>query len=106
MNQSLDTKYRLQIALKNYRESIESVNQAQSELDSDYKPVLQQIQQHEESRLNFAKYNLVKFMKHMESLGRGFQTMGETATAEAEKCTFELTSFIAKNKSVAEFPTE
>ena len=43
MNQSLDTKYRLQIALKNYRESIESVNQAQSELDSDYKPVLQQI---------------------------------------------------------------
>ena len=32
--------------------------------------------------------------------------MGETATAEAEKCTFELTSFIAKNKSVSEFPTE
>ena len=40
MNQSLDTKYRLQVALKNYRESIESLNKAQSELDSDYKPVL------------------------------------------------------------------
>ena len=40
MNQSLDAKYRVQIGLKNYRESIEELNQAQLDLENDYKPLL------------------------------------------------------------------
>ena len=44
MNNSLNTKHKVQVAQKNYRESITELNQAQSELDTDYKPILQQIQ--------------------------------------------------------------
>ena len=40
MNQSLNTKYKVQVALKNYKESITELNQAQFEMENDYKPIL------------------------------------------------------------------
>lgn len=43
MNHSLNTKYKAQVAQKNYKESIEELNQAQADIDNEYKPILQQI---------------------------------------------------------------
>lgn len=41
MNHSLNTKYKAQVAQKNYKESIEELNQAQADIDNEYKPILQ-----------------------------------------------------------------
>ena len=41
MNNSLNTKYKAQVAQKNYKESIEELNQAMKDIDGDYKPLLQ-----------------------------------------------------------------
>ena len=73
MNKSLQTKYKVQVALKNYKESIEELNQAQFDMENEYKPILQQIQQYEESRINFTKYNYDKFLKHAQGLGASLQ---------------------------------
>lgn len=45
------------------------VNERIKLLHSDYCPHLQKLQQLEESRINFMKYNLEKMMKHMSSFG-------------------------------------
>ena len=44
MDKSLNTKFKSQTAEKNYKESIEEMNQAYEEIESEYKPILQQIQ--------------------------------------------------------------
>jgi len=61
------------VALKNYKESIEELNQAQFDMENEYKPILQQIQQYEESRINFTKYNYDKFLKHAQGFGASLQ---------------------------------
>ena len=43
MNKSLETKYKVQVALKNYKESIDELNQAQFDMENEYRPILQQI---------------------------------------------------------------
>ena len=68
MNKSLQTKYKVQVALKNYKESIDELNQAQFDMENEYRPILQQIQQYEESRINFIKYNYDKFLKQAATL--------------------------------------
>lgn len=68
MNKSLQTKYKVQVALKNYKESIDELNQAQFDMENEYRPILQQIQQYEESRINFTKYNYDKFLKQAATL--------------------------------------
>ena len=72
----MNTKYQVQVALKNYKESITEINQAQFEMENDYKPILQQIQQYEESRINFTKYNFDKFLKHVAALGKKINDHG------------------------------
>ena len=42
-------------------------------MENEYKPILQQIQQYEESRINFTKYNYDKFLKHAQGLGASLQ---------------------------------
>lgn len=44
-------------------------------------------------------------MRHITSLGRSVVGMGENATNQAESCTFELNSFITRNKGTKAFPT-
>ena len=40
MNNSLNTKYKVQSALKCYKDSIKDLNQSQFEMENDYKPIL------------------------------------------------------------------
>lgn len=68
MNKSLETKYKVQVALKNYKESIDELNQAHFEMDTEYRPILQQIQQYEESRINFMKYNYFNLLQHLQTV--------------------------------------
>ena len=40
MNNSLNTKYKVQSALKAYKDSIKDLNQSQFEMENDYNPIL------------------------------------------------------------------
>ena len=40
MNDSVNTKYKSQMAEKDYKQSIEELNQAYDELESEYRPIL------------------------------------------------------------------
>ena len=44
MNNSLNTKYKVQVALTEYKQSVKDLNEAQEKITNDYKPILQQIQ--------------------------------------------------------------
>ena len=66
MNESVNTLYQTQQAEQRYKETIENLNKAKDEMENDYKAVLQQLQQYEESRINYTKYNFDKFLKHVQ----------------------------------------
>lgn len=108
MNNSLNTKYKVQSALKSYKDSIKDLNQSQFEMENDYKPILQQIQQYEESRINFTKYNFDKFIKHIAGLGKKIQEHGTESQKSIQTTNndIELNSFIENHLSQTEFPTE
>ena len=58
-------KYKAEVASQTYKQSIEATNNIVRILNLDYTPQLQKLQQLEESRINFMKYNLEKLMKHI-----------------------------------------
>lgn len=108
MNKSLQTKYKVQVALKNYKESIEELNQAQFDMENEYKPILQQIQQYEESRINFTKYNYDKFLKHAQGLGASLQDQESLGLKQlqSQNSDQELNTFIQQHLTEARFPSE
>jgi ABC-type hemin transport system substrate-binding protein len=63
-NQTLNVKYKAELASQEYKKAVEQVNQQLARFSQEYRPVMQRLQQGEESRINFLKYNLEKFMKH------------------------------------------
>ena len=69
-NLTLHTKYKAELSAQDYKKEVESTNKFLAEFEDEYKPLLQRIQQDEESRINFLKYNFEKFLKHMSQLGR------------------------------------
>lgn len=40
MNHSLNTKYKVQVALKDYKDSVEELNQAIFDIENEYRPIL------------------------------------------------------------------
>lgn len=58
-------KYKAEVASQTYKQSIEATNNMIRVIKLDYAPQLQKLQQLEESRINFMKYNLEKMMKHI-----------------------------------------
>ena len=65
----MTVKYKAEVASQAYKKAIEGVNNQVSKLHKEYCPNLQKLQQLEESRINFMKYNLEKMMKHIANLG-------------------------------------
>ena len=59
--------------------SINEVNQILFELQTEYKPMLTQIQNYEESRINFTIHNFEKFYKHTSNLGKQLFEQGTVA---------------------------
>ena len=89
-----------------YKESIFDVNDAIFKLKKEYGAELGQLQQFEEARINFMKYSLDKFMRHMSQLGITLTT--EAATLQ-NHCQFinsatDVKLFISENRSELEFP--
>ena len=62
-------KYKAEVASQAYKKAIENVNNQVLTLKTEYSQHLQKLQQLEEARINFMKYNLEKMMKHISSLG-------------------------------------
>ena len=58
-------KYKAEVASQTYKQSIEATNNMIRVIKLYYAPQLQKLQQLEESRINFMKYNLEKMMKHI-----------------------------------------
>lgn len=70
-------------------------------MDNDYYPWLLQLQQLEEARINFMKYNLEKMMKHLSQMGT---KITDQAAVLQESSQFvssdtDLKLFISENKS-------
>ena len=108
MNKSLETKYKVQVALKNYKESIDELNQAQFDMENEYRPILQQIQQYEESRINFMKYNYDNFLKHVQTTCPKLedQESVQMHQLQNQNCGKELTVFIQQHTTENRFPNE
>ena len=45
--------------------------------ESSYQPILQRIQESDDSSINFLKYNLEKLARYFDSLGKDFKVKGE-----------------------------
>ena len=76
------------------------------DIEGDYKPMLQQIQQHEESRINFTKYSIDKFVKHFQLLGKSVADHGNETYQKVQTCNSktELNKFIEQHSTEREFP--
>jgi len=46
-------------------------------MNKEYRPLLQQIQESEEGRINFTKYNFDKFAKHLYNFGLKIKDQGQ-----------------------------
>ena len=69
-NQTLNIKYKAELASQEYKKEVDTLNGLLGQFADEYKPLLQRLQQSEESRINFFKYNLEKFIKQMHTLGK------------------------------------
>ena len=68
-NQTLNVKYRAELASQDYKLEVEKMNDFLVTLNKDYKPLLHKIQLAEEQRIEFQKNNIEKFIKHFFTLG-------------------------------------
>lgn len=76
-NQTLNVKYKAEMSAQEYKKEIEIHNQHLLKFADEYKPLLQRLQQGEESRINFQKYNFEKFLKHLGFLGKELSERGK-----------------------------
>lgn len=63
---TLNVKYRAEISCQEYRAEIDNFNKALDQAEIDYKPLLQNLESNEESRINFVKYSMEKSLKMFE----------------------------------------
>jgi len=63
-NKALNIKYKTEVALQDYKQEIEYLNNLINDTDRKYKPCLVALQQQEERRVNFVKYTMEKFLNY------------------------------------------
>eukprot|EP00347_Sterkiella_histriomuscorum_P007183 403349944 len=104
-NQTLNVKYKTELASQDYKREVEYVNQQLSRFDSEYKPLLQKLQQNEESRINFLKYGFEKFLKHQTSIGSHLKDKSQDIQSSVSMINSEtdLKIFIDEYKTYALF---
>ena len=83
-------------------------NRAVKALHAEYCPHLQKLQQLEESRINFMKYNLEKMMKHFAALGLKIQNQAKVVQEQTQfiSSVTDIKLFINENRSSEELPHE
>ena len=77
-------------------------------MENEYRPILQQIQQYEESRINFTKYNYDKFLKHAQGLAVNLEAQEGLSLKQLQNqnCDLELSAFIQQHLTDNRFPSE
>ena len=101
-------KYKAEVASQTYKKAIEGVNNQVKLLHNDYCPNLQKLQQLEESRINFMKYNLEKMMKHICSFGLKTSNQSKVIQEQTQFISSEtdIKLFVNENRSEMEVPKE
>lgn len=99
-------KYKAEVATQTYRQSLDHLNSIIGKIDSSYKPELQKLQQLEEARINFTKYNLEKLMKHLNLLGLKISSSANTLVDQSQFISSEtdIKLFINEHRSDHELP--
>ena len=101
-------KYKTEVASQSYKKAIENVNVQTKVLHTEYCPYLQKLQQLEESRINFMKYNLEKLMKHMGAFGTKITSQAKVVQEQSQFISSEtdIKLFVNENRSYTELPQE
>ena len=99
-------KYKAEVASQNYKKAIDRVNTQVKSLQTEYSQHLQKLQQLEEARINFMKYNLEKLMKHMGSLGAKITTQARLVQDQSMFISSEtdIKLFVNENRSKSDMP--
>lgn len=63
-NKAVNIKYKAEVALQDYKQDVEYLNNLIADSDKRYRPCLASLQQHEERRINFVKYTMEKFLTY------------------------------------------
>jgi hypothetical protein len=73
--------------------------------ENSYKPILNRIQEQDESQINFVKFNLEKLSRYIESIGKEMRKSGEDimTTVGMSSSDTDLRIFIDTNKSTVPF---
>ena len=73
--------------------------------DSSYRPILDNVQQSDEGQINFAKYNLEKLAKYMESTGKDLRVNADEINQAVAmiSCDTDLRIFVDTHKSANHF---
>jgi hypothetical protein len=100
-NQTLNVKYRAELASQDYKQEIEKMNEYLLMLNRDFKPLLRKIQLAEEQRIEFFKSNIDKFLKQFSALGSQIVDRASEFKQSAAMINFEtdIKIFIDENKS-------
>ena len=107
-NQTLNVKYKAEIASQDYKKGVDQMNSYLSQFETEYRPILQRLQQGEESRINFMKYSFEKFLKHQGSMGKQIHEKALDIQSQVSMINSDtdLKIFIDENKSYVEFQSK
>ena len=89
------------IARHEYEQGIEKLNLTIDLFDTSYRPILNRVQDSDDSQISFTKYNLEKLARYIEQTGRDLQTNAEEISQTVSMITPETDTkiFIDGNKS-------
>ena len=65
------------IARHEYEQGIEKLNLTIDLFDTSYRPILNRVQDSDDSQISFTKYNLEKLARYIEQTGRDLKTNAE-----------------------------
>ena len=107
-NMNLNIKYRAENECQEYRRELSVLNLMLSKHQDDFKPILSRIQQGEESRINFLKYNFEKLMKFFKVHGQGLLDTTEEMQLQVKMINSEtdIRIFIDEHRSGHDFITK
>jgi hypothetical protein len=105
-NQTLNVKYRAELASQDYKQEVEKMNDFLATLSKVYRPTLHSIQLAEEQRIDFLKVNFEKFIKHFFTFGS--QLLEKSAEFQNSvnmiNCDTDIRIFIDENKTEIKCP--
>eukprot|EP00347_Sterkiella_histriomuscorum_P016146 403354306 len=96
---------KVDIARNEYERCLNKLNLTIDMFDIQYKPILNRIQEGDDAQINFMKYNMEKFARYLEQMGKDMRSRGEDIcqTIGMVSSETDLRIFIDTNKSQNQF---